>query len=101
MSQTDADSPLDPVPPPRPRRSLLRRLRDRARSVGERVVHSTLDRILGTSPEDASADSSTEQAQTGDAAAETPVNPEAQRRLGILHGVTERLRGAANEYIAA
>jgi hypothetical protein len=77
---------------------LFRRLARRARGAGERVVLSAIDRFIGASKresEEALPPEGTEPAKPS----ESPV--EAERRLGILHGVTMRLRGAADEYIAA
>lgn len=102
--ETPADEPGpyaptgDETPVVPKKRGLFRRLANRAKGAGERVVLSALDRLIGAPKPDAASPPPPDGAEFVKAA-ETPA--EAERRLGILHGVTVRLRGAADEYIAA
>src|SRR5262249_54315672 len=78
------------------RRGIFRRLADRAKAVGERAVHSAIDRLIGPPKSDQPPE-----IDAAESPAAQPGETHAEQRLGILHGVTIRLRGAADEYIAA
>lgn len=107
-------SPPDPSPPAPPtpsaadsapgvessggspgKRSFLRGLVDGVAQFGRDAISVTLGRIIGEGPESGPVEArgASMDAAVRERAAET--------KLGMLHQVTERLRGAADEYIAA
>lgn len=90
-------TPADVVVSKPRRRGFLGRLADRARASGERVVYAAVDRLL--QPREPNSPPPAAGENTATPPVESPA--EARRRLGLMHNVTLRLRGAADEYIAA
>jgi hypothetical protein len=79
-----------PQPPPR-KRGIWDRLADHGRS----FVSNAVARMIGTSEPPASG------GETGADAATPGPAPDAGRRVGVLHTVAERLRGAADSFVSA
>lgn len=76
----------------RGRRTLLERLKSPLRALGARVARRIADAALRELPAPPPAGGEPGAEQRGDAA---------QKRVGVLHDVTERLRGVADAYVAA
>ena len=92
------NEPALPDKPPSKRRVFSRGIFGNLRRMGTEMVSVALGRLIeGPAPTAEEGD-----AATGDQLPEAEQNRETNiRRLGVLHGVTEKLRGAADTFVAA
>ncbi len=104
MSQRDADNPAPhgdeaaDEPQPKGRRSILGGLFEGARQAGRDVMHVTLGRLLESEPSEADQAHADRDAEAADPNTQRAMT---EHRVGMLHGMAEQLRGAADKYLAA